>query len=345
MYRYILAVITLTIVSCGSSGSSQNKGTAASTKASLVFNINNSLETFVKCAPSADGSKIDCSGPANILPTFSSFTPMADIESWSESQKAAQAEGCFEGSLDGNPLPVRSTSGQDQCHLEIWSYKGTNTDGVPLQTWTQAYNSNPGVVFSKWFPFLRQYTFLAHLIGSQCSNSLTVQNSTTNQYDVGEMSFTLGEGKLTWSTLFSLGFPDDVRKTATASKTADFKVPFQPAIDSSALIAQGATDNNADQYFKDHMGDYVWLSIKDSHGAKAYCKKADSLVGEFVVPAAIMAKFDGSTSFSLSRHKLTKTSLSDSLDLVASVVVNQYSLGTDASGAKLAAGSWSVFVK
>jgi hypothetical protein len=309
-----------------------------------VFSLDNSLETFVKCARS--GTDIDCQRPPDVLPKIGAFTVFRDPDGWRAAKMAAHEMGCFEGVLDGEPINVVTTQNPNDCAFEFQQFIGTEAAGAPADTWKRPVGSETATSFSTWFPFLRNYTFKTHVVGgTSCAQRVVTRTTASSSSPPEEFDIDVAPAATTWSSLFSLGFTEATREIKTAAAGQNLLIGFQPAVDSSALIAAGATDENVEQYFKGHFGDFLLLEIKDTRGTKAFCKQADSLTGSFTVPAAIMAKFDGNTAFALSRHKFTRTPLGSNTELIVSVKVGAYSHGNDVAGQVLGGGPLSIYVE
>lgn len=306
-------------------------------KLSFVLEQDNSYSTFLRCVAS-DGT-ISCGGQPEVVPTFGAVSAYRDLENSSLSQIANQADGCYLDMPKGEPSVILDNNNK-QCRLSARVYKGDQVTGVPWLEWTDPGISRP---FSGTFPYLNLYTM--DLVNTddlpECELSLLVQERPG--YGQFTNKFLVAPGRITFSSLFSLQVDPSMSEITTASKNAPFTFKYIPAINSSELIAAGITDASINDFLTPHLGDFLILNFKDKYGHSGYCRKTDAIIGSIEIPASIMSRFNGTTSFVVSRYKIIKRQLTENSELVTTFKVGMFTAGTDAYGQ--VNGQYSVWVQ
>ncbi len=344
--RVLVFLIFILQLSCtkqsGESNSSQTPSVTPLPKLTYLMRINNTVATFYRCSLGAEG--IVCSGKAELLPTMSSFALFKKAKDWPWIQLKDLADGCFENLPSGDLTLVDSVTPDDDCNLEGRMFSGETTQGLPSSTWTMPGKSNPATYFSATFPFFEKRTFQVVNVkspGKACSAKV-ISRISTSPYAFSETaSYSINEGYLTFPTLFSLGAKQVTRNITSASRSSDFIFGYQPAIDAQPLIDAALTDDNIRAYMSPHLGDFLVLKI--SNGSRTfYCKAADAIEGDIIVPKEVMANFSGQTGFTISRYKIASKDLSDNVEIMFFITVGMYTNGTDAYGQS--GGTVSVYI-
>lgn len=326
--KLLIIAVAATLLSACSPSENNGSSEDAPKKLSIVLSHDNSYSTFLKC--SSSGTTFDCSGQPQVVPTFGSMEGLVDIEQSAMDKIANMADGCYSEVPTGEASPMLiSMLDNNKCRYRYQLFRGeTSQTGSKMTEWS-ALN---GASFSGSFPYLAKYTFAAvdTDFNDQCTRRYLYQERPT--YSQFTKEFTLSPGSITFSSLFSLQLAPTMSGVTTATRNAEFNIDYIPAVNTQELIDGGATTDNILDLLTPHLGDFILLSITDSRGKKAFCKKADAIEGTLTVPASVMQKLYGNTSFVLTRYKIIKKQLSPNAELVVNLRVNQYTTGTDAYG-------------
>lgn len=326
--KLLIAAMVVTLLSGCSALEDSESSEELPKKLSIVLSHDNSYSTFLKC--SSSGTTFDCSGQPQVVPTFGAMEGLVDIEQSAMDKISKMKDGCYSEVPTGQASPMLISSVDNKkCIYRYQLHRGESAQtGTKVSEWT-ALN---GASFSGLFPYLTKYTFTAvdTDFNSECTRRYLYQERPT--YSQFTKEFTLSPGSITFSSLFSLQLAPSMSGVTTASRNADFSVSYIPAVNTQELIDNGATDESIRDLLTPHLGDFILLSMTDSRGRKAFCKKADALEGTLTVPSAVMQKLYGSTAFVLTRYKIIKKQISPNAELVVNMRVNQYTTGTDAYG-------------
>jgi hypothetical protein len=322
--------------------SKKDSTSAAIPKLTYIMDINNTASTFYKCAVSADG--ITCGGVAQLIPTISSFALYKNANDWSMMKLKSLDYGCFEVMPSGDLTGVDSVTWDSNCALEGRLFDGTTTVGTPRSIWGPPGRSDPALYFTASFDFFASLTFQVvnkKTPGSACQTSVVSRVSSSASATSETESYTVEDGKVTFHTMFSLGADQATRNTTSTSRSQPFNFGYQPAVDSSALIAAGYTDDTITSFMTPQLGDFLLLKISNS-ARTFYCKAPDSITGTMVVPTTVMSNFSGSTNFYLTRYKYDTQSLGANVDFLVLQRIGMYTNGTDILGQS--GGTVNVFV-
>lgn len=325
-----LLIVAVAVTLLGACSPSENNGASEELpkKLSIVLSHDNSYSTFLKCISS--GTTFDCSGQPQVVPTFGAMEGLVDIEQSAMDKIAKMADGCYSEIPSGQASPMLiSMLDNDKCLYRYQLFRGDSAQTGSKMTEWSALN---GASFSGLFPYLSKYTFAAvdTDFNDQCTRRYLYQERPT--YSQITKEFTLAPGSITFSSLFSLQLAPIMSGITTASRNADFNVSYIPAVNTQELIDNGATNENVLDMLTPHLGDFILMSITDSRGQKAFCKKTDAIEGTITVPTSVMQKLYGNTSFVLTRYKIIKKQLSPNAEIVVNLRINQYTSGTDAYG-------------
>jgi hypothetical protein len=306
------------------------------------MDVNNTSSTFYKYVVSGDS--ISCGGVAQIIPTISSYAIYKNVKDWTWMKVKALDYGCFENLPTGNLTVVDSTTWDTNCSLEGRFFEGATTEGSPRSIWSVPGRSDPALYFTDDFDFLTTFTFqIANKKspGSSCQTTVTSRVSASASATSETSNYTIEEGSISFKTMFSLGATQTTRTATSASRSQPFIFGYQPAVDSSALIAAGYTDENISSLLTPQLGDFLLLKISNSVKT-FYCKAPDSIEGSITVPASVMNNFSGSTNFDLTRYKYDTQNLGANVDFLVLQRIGQYTNGNDSMGQ--AGGTVNVFV-
>ncbi len=335
-------VVILALISIINCSGKKDDASQTMAKLSAIMDIDNTYSTFYKCAVSADG--VSCGGTAQAIPTISSFAIYKNAADWKWSKVRTMDFGCSEGLPIGDLTGVDSTTWEASCALEGRLYDGTSTSGAPRSTWSIPGRSDPAQYFSASINFFSNLTFQVvnkKSPGSPCQSTIVSRVSSSASATSETQSYIFREGSVTFPTMFSLGANSATRSATTTSRSQPFVFGFQPAVDSSALVAAGYTDENIAALMTPQLGEFVLLKI--SNGVRTfYCKAPDAIEGSIAVPASIMNNFSGSTNFHLTRFKYISQSIGDNIEFLVIQRIGMYTNGTDALGQS--GGTVNVFV-
>ena len=323
-FGLLLFVAAFFIFGCGA-GTSQSSLPSLK-KLSIAFTQDNSYSTYLQCQYGAQG--IDCTGQPQTVPTFGSLSGLIDLDQNALLKIAASTDGCYADIPTGEPSILLTEIETNVCRFNFKLYSGEAATGIPVTSWSYA----SGSPFSTLFPYLKKYTFGISNLAPESSCTKNYLYQARPSYSQITKSFSLSNSSVTFSSLFSLQMSPSMTNGAVISKNTDFNVSYIPAINSAALISAGATDQTISSYLTPHLGDFILLTISDSHGNKSYCKQADAISGTVRVPSAILSKFYDSTGFVFTRYKIIRKDISDNAEIVVTMKVNQYTTGTDAYG-------------
>lgn len=336
----ICIFILLVSVGCGKPTTEDVTGNSKIPKLTYIINLNDTTSTYYKCI--VDGNGISCGGTIQTIPTISSLELYRNAEEWSWTKVKNLPNGCFNAFPSDGHFSVDRVDLASDCNLEGRIFNGSDMSGVPNSTYGPSFG-NP-LYFTKAINYLSYISYQLvnkQTPGSPCHASVVSRVSASPSATSDTNSYIFQEGAITFPTLFSLGATQATRDTLTASRAAPFDFGFQPALDTSDLIANGYTDSTINNLLTPQLGDFLLLKI--SNGSNSwYCKAPDAIQGTITVPVSVMSNFSGTTGFNISRYKYSTQGLGSMAEITALIKVGMYTNGTDALGQS--GGTVNIFI-
>lgn len=298
-------------------------------KVTFTLLHNNTYTSLVKCAVSGDGIKCDESTRSPI-PPLSLYRPFAGIDAWKTIPFIEGPDGCFEGYQGAKNnegpdtvTPLESITKNDSCAPVIRLLDG---EGQKLNEFKVLSGSPLPNNYSRLLSSLEEHTLQVRNVNGadRCTMSYKLGG------DKKERELEINEADVKFSSLFSLHY--DINKhppKSTSSKSADFTYNWTPALDTAPLIAAGMSDSDVIALLEKHLGDFVILRASDSYGRALTCKARDAVTGAITIPASLMGRFDGSTSFSITRYQYVRKPLSSNAEVLLLIAVAEYEDRTD----------------
>lgn len=338
LLRVVLLIIPLFSVSCSGTNSTDAIPSPSSSPSpssqseedkgylSFVFNMDNTLKTYVTCSIGENG--IVCDSPSQPIPTFHSYRVYNNFEKSQIMRISRLDNGCFTSlpTSEEGVVDWLTPFNTDNCRYSLRFFAGTSTSGQPAFDLGEAGSSKDSVL-SGLFPFLSTYsmTFTNTKLTGPCDQTAILEVPAG-----GKRTDTIPEGSMAFSTLFSLEADQSMLSQATASRSSDFTFKFHPAMDTSAVPA--GSEDALVQKLSQNLGDFVLLKVSSQNQNTVYCKAPDAVTGSVTIPQSFMAKLDGSTGFNITRYKINKLILSPKVEFLIITKVGMYTTSTDAWG-------------
>lgn len=306
---------------------------------SLLFNVDNSYRTLVKCA--VDGSVIKCDEASRApIPSLSSFRVSSFSSDWETFKFLEGPNGCFEGTQLGKVSDLEkidtleAVKTDDSCNPVV---RLIDDSGTIVQEWGLV---KPGVpeYFSRYLSPLRTFRLqVRNTEGESCRIQMRLKDNQAYSEVI------INESDLTFSSGFSLHYSlEEHALKASVKKGEGFTYHWTPALDTAPLIAAGMDDAAVLQMLEQNLADFLVLRVSDPYGHQITCKVSDSAVGSVSIPGELMGLMERSAGFNLTRYRLLKGNVSPTAQIIWLMTIGEYTDRTDIGGVS---GSLTIDIK